>query len=187
MIPKYTALSQEILSSGEAFWDRADLTADAHDLLRFSFSLGIFPFAGFLFYYTVTGHVWNEWPFVNTTLPVVRGLMCACLQWIFFAMFPTISTLILEFVSRGRIGDPRPLTVVCAYAIVPVYVASLFVGVLFLNQSIITLGFSAFVYLLFFGYRKFLHLNLLKSVTLTALVVILFILIRQMIVFVIGF
>lgn len=187
MIPKYTVLSQEIFSAGEAFWERADLTVDSHDLLKFSFFFGFFPFAGYLFYYTVSGHVWNEWPFINTTLPVLRGAMCAGLQWIFFAMFPTVSALILDFVFRGKFGDPRALAVVCTYSMVPVYVAALFVGVLFLNEGIIMLGLSAFVYLLFFGHRKFVHLSLSKSILLTVLVVVVFALIRQMIVFVIGF
>lgn len=188
MIPKYGAIGDKVLKGGERFWDDPGIVAETHELLRFSFFLGLFPFAGYSFYYTVLGRVWNNWPFVNTTLPVLRGLMCAGLQWVFFATFPTISTLILDFLfHKSRPADPRRLTVVCTYAMVPMHLAALFVGVLFLNSSMTLLGFSAFVYLLFFGYRRYLNLGIASSVFLTLLVLVLFALIRQMFVFVIGF
>lgn len=189
MISRYAKISEQVLSAGEEFWDRMDVSTDTHEMLRFSFFLGLFPFAGFLFYYTVVGRIWNEWPLINTTLPVPRGLMCAGLQWIFFATFPTISTLILEFLFSRRLArfDAQSLTAVCNYSMVPMHLAALFVGVPFVQRSTTLVGVVAFMYLLFYGYRRYLKLGITGATVLTIGIFALFSLIRQMFVFVIGF
>src|SRR5262245_12435017 len=98
MIRAYKAMGTDVLTHAEDFWERRTSPGDPQELVRFSFFMGIFPFAGYLFYYTIVGVIWNEWPFINSTLPVLRGLMCAGLQWIFFSIFPTISNLIFEVI-----------------------------------------------------------------------------------------
>ena len=189
MISNYGAVSADVLSEGESFWDRQDFPTDTHELLRYSFFLGLFPFAGFFFSYTVTGRVWNDWPFINSTLPVLRGLMCAGAQWVFFATFPIISTLLLELLYSRRPSPPdaKKLTVVCTYSMVPMHLAALFVGVLFVHRTTTLFGFSIFLYLLYFGYRRYMNLNSRRSAIMTFLVFVLFGLIRYMFVFVIGF
>jgi hypothetical protein len=76
---------------------------------------------------------------------------------------------------------------IAAYAMAPLNLAALFTGALFLSQSATVIGFAMFVYLLFFGYRRHLKFTMMKSAFMTLLVAVLFALIRQMFVFVIGF
>lgn len=189
VISGYSSISTHVLSGAEAFWDKPDIPTDTHEMLRFSFFMGLFPFAGFLFHYTVTGRVWNDWPFVNSTLPVLRGLMCAGLQWVLYGIFPTISTILLELIlsKRPTPPDPRDLTVVSTYSMVPMHISALFVGTVVLMRTSVVIGFSLFLYLLFFGYRRYLKLSVWRSVLMTFLLISLFGLIRQMFVFVIGF
>src|SRR5262245_56445347 len=85
----------------EVFWrDKAEF-ADALEVMRYSFAISFFVFAGFLFNYTVTGQIWNLWPFEHTVLTIGRAIPCAVLQWILYATFPLSNTFFIDaFVFR---------------------------------------------------------------------------------------
>jgi hypothetical protein len=188
VVSHYSGLGTRVLSQANRFWENFDLPVSQNDLFRFSLLMGIFPFAGYLISYTLIGKIWNWWPFVRTTLPVTRGLMCAGLQWIFFAVFPLICSFVIDFLLSGRreAPDVNGLQVITTYSMTPLYLASMFVGVPFLNQTIIFLGTATFLYLLYFGFRVYLKQTIWRSLVLTLLVAALFSLIRQMFIYVIG-
>src|SRR5262249_41374430 len=131
----------------------------------------------------------NWFPFVQTSLPVSRALMCAGLQWIFFLTFPLLSSLVLDLFSSthlsGREFNSRLL--ITTYSMTPLFTSAFFVGVPFVNQVAVILAMSTFVYLLYFGYRIYAHSGILRSVAMTLTITFLFALIRQIFVFVIGF
>jgi hypothetical protein len=135
------------------------------------------------------GRIWNDWPFISSTLPVLRGLMCAGLQWIFFATFATICSLLLEylFLRAGSSGRRQALTVVSTCSMVPMHLAALFAGVPFVSRTTTLLGVYTFLYLFFYGCRRLLGLGVVRSAAMTLAAIALFALIRQMFVFVIGF
>lgn len=187
-ISHYSDYGSKVLSGANDFWEHFDLPVEKNELLRFSMFMGIFAFAGYLFSYTIVGKIWNWWPFVRTTVPVPRAIMCAGLQWVFFAVFPMLSALLTEFLlGRKRSVDVDGLQVIVTYSMTPVYVAALFIGVPFFNRSITFLAICTFLYLLYYGYRIYLKQSVWQSILLSFLVAILFSLIRQMFIYVIGF
>jgi hypothetical protein len=184
-----TAPAMRVLDRAEAFWEERIESDDAFDLMRFTLLMGILPFSGYLFSYTITGKVWSVWPFIQSTLPVTRGLMCAGLQWVFFAVFPILSSLLLEALL-GRLKlfpDARSCSVICTFSMTPLFLAALFVGAPFFGRIFAVLGMATFLYLLYFGYRIYLKQSILRSGAMAFAVGALFALIRQMFVFVIGF
>ena len=186
---QYGVAGMRVLTRADDFWKAPDAPASFHEMLRFSALLSVLPLSGYLFSYTVIGQIWSVWPWIQTTLPVTRGLMCAGLQWMFFATFPLVSTLLLDpFVSRSASGvDFNARVLIATYSMTPLYVAGLFVGVPFVGRIAVTLCFSTFLYLLYFGYRIYAAQGVLRSGIVAMAVAILFALIRQMFVFVIGF
>ena len=189
LIAKRGADAMGILDQNEKFWNTVDIPGQPMDLVRFSLFLGLLPFSGYLFSYTITGKVWSVWPFVQSTLSVTRGLMCAGLHWIFFATFPLLSSLLLESLIDRQKPSPNSSAylLICTYAMVPLFIAALFVGVPFMGRVSAVLGFAAFLYFLYYGYRIYLKQSLVRSAVLTFASGFLFALIRQMFVFVIGF
>jgi hypothetical protein len=115
--------------------------------------------------------------------------MCAGLQWVFFATFPLLSSLILDFlvVREKPSRDLNAWLVVCTYSLTPVAVAALFVGVPFLGRIGTVIGPATFLYLLFHGYQTYCRHTVTRSAVLAGVVFVLFAIIRQMFVFVIGF
>ena len=188
-IARYAASGMKILTRAEDFWEHVDAPTSIQELLRYSALLGLLPFAGFLMYYTLFGHIWNWWPFVRTDLPVLRGFMCAGLQWVFFLTFPLLSALLLDVFLPTHHSGPEfhARILITTYAMTPLFIGSLFVGVPFMNQGVVVLAFSTFVYLNYYGYRIYSKKGIIRSAIVTLLTTLLFTLIRQMFVFVIGF
>lgn len=178
-----------VLSKAENFWRNPEAPTSPHELLRYSAIMGLLPFSGFLLYYALIGQIWNWIPFIRTSLPVTRALMCAGLQWVFFLTFPLLSTLALDLFSpthhTGSEFNSR--LIVSTYSMTPLFLASFFVGIPFVSRVLIVLAFSTFVYLLFYGYRLYAHKSIVRSVAATIVITLLFAVIRQMFVFVIGF
>ena len=177
-----------VLSQQEHFW-KLSLNPDFRELLRYSFFLGFFPFAGYLFSYAIRGTIWNFWPFVQTTLDVGSSLVFAALQWILFAIFPAVAALILEIVtSRSRRKlEFHPVILLITYSFTPLCLSALFIGVPYLDRLLSTIGFATFLYLLYYGFRTFLQFTIGRSFVSTGLVVILFVLFRELFVFAIGY
>jgi hypothetical protein len=187
-ISQYSNYGTKVLSGANDFWDHFDLPVEKNELLRFSMFMGLFAFSGYLFSYTIVGKIWNWWPFVRTTVPVARAIMCAGLQWVFFAVFPMLSSLLTDFlVGRKWSLDVDSLQVIVTYSMTPVYVASLFVGIPFFNRTITFLAMCTFLYLLYFGYRIYLKQSVWRSILLSLIIAFLFSMIRQMFIYVIGF
>jgi hypothetical protein len=186
-VSPYAVTGMNVLTKSEHFWDDVKEPATTYELLRFSFLMGVLPFSGYLFSYTVVGKIWSTFPFIQSTLPVTRALMCAGLQWVFFATFPMLSSLLLDLVSGRRMPDPHSCAFVSTYSMMPLFVAALFVSVPFVGRILAVLGFSTFLYLVYFGYRIHLKQSVLRSGLITFFLAALFALIRQMFVFVIGF
>ena len=181
-------LPMEVLLKQEFFWSD-DRQSSIPDLIRYSFFLGFFPFAGYLVQYTLRGTIWNVWPFVQTTLDVGSGLMFAALQWIFFAMFPVLSSLFIELLfsrSKQTLLFEEILTI-CTYSITPLCLSLLFIGVPFFDRISTTLGFATFLFLLYYGCRSMMKFTILRSMVVTFLVFVVFALIRQIFVFAIGY
>jgi hypothetical protein len=177
-----------VMSQQEKFWNEP-ATANLHDLLRYSFFLGFFPFAGYLFSYTIRGTIWNYWPFVQTTLGVESGLVFAALQWILFSIFPMISSLILELMT-SRFKEQlefQNCAVLVTYSITPLCLAALFIGVPYFDLIATTLGFATFLYLLYYGFRYFFRFTIVRSSILVLLLLVLFVFFRELFVFAIGF
>jgi|GEM_PF-3195856 len=176
-----------VLSCQEEFW-KEPAASDFPNLLRYSLFLGFFPFAGYLFLYTIHGTIWNYWPFVRTTLDVGSGLVFAGLQWILFSTFPALCALILEILT-ARSKRPMDLDrsmMLIAYSLTPLCLSALFVGVPYLDRVLSTMGFATFLYLLFYGFRLSLGYTLVRSAVSTLLVFVLFAFIRELFVFAIG-
>jgi Yip1 domain len=176
-----------VLSRQEDFW-KEPASSDLQDLLRYSFFLGFFPFAGYLFFYTITGTIWSFWPFIQTTQDVGSGLVFAVLQWILFATFPAICALILETLS-ARSKSPISLNsciMVMAYSFTPLCLCTLFVGIPYVDRIMTIMGFATFLYLLYYGFRLSFGYTIARSMFSTLLVLVLFAFLRQMFVFAIG-
>ncbi|PWT87666.1 MAG: hypothetical protein C5B54_11940 [Acidobacteria bacterium] len=188
-IAQYSNYGMRALNLSESFWENPDVPTAPFELIRFSTFLGILVFAGYLFSYSVVGRVWNYWPFIQSTLSIVRGIMCAGLQWVFFATFPVLSSLILDslFVKERPSPWLNSWVVVCTYSATPLFIAALFVGIPFFGRIAAVLGSATFIYLLFYGYRNYCRHSIVRSALLTLLVFLLFAVIRQMFVYVIGF
>ncbi len=185
---KLTLSASRILFKQEEFWKEVP-QSDLLRLLQYSLFLGLFPFSGYLFAYTVRGTIWNVWPFVHTTLDVGSGLVFASLQWILFAVFPVLASLILERIaSRLNLSfDFSRASVVATYALTPLSLGLLFAGVPYLDRVFSTFGFSAFPYMLYYGFRSFMQYSISASSAMASLYAALFILIRQLFVFAIGY
>ena len=188
MFASYSFTALDVLIRAENFWERFEAPSSPYNLLKFSILMGLLPFSGFFFHYAVLGKVWNFWPWVQSILPVLRALMCALLQWIFFATFPMLSAMLIEFLFKWmRPPSLNSFTIVATYSLTPLCVTSLFVSVPFFNEILPVLSFSAFLYLLFSGYRLYLRQGVAKSAVFTLVTGALFASIRQIFVFVIGF
>lgn len=181
---QYSQLETAVLQRPEQFWEKAEFPSTLEELMRFSSLMGFFAFAGYLFSYSLVGRIWNWWPFVQTTMPVTRALMCAGLQWVFFATFPLMSALILERLFRNT--RLNAIVAVTAYSMTPLYVAALLVGIPFVGRMAAVLGSTTFLYLLYHGYRVYCGCRILRSFAMTATVFAVFAVIRQMFVYVIG-
>src|SRR3972149_11488086 len=155
MIAVYSACGMSVFNGAEAFWQDFNAPEEPYDLLRFSMLMGILPFSGYLLLYTITGKIWNMWPFIQSTLSVTQGLMCEGLQWIFFATFPILSALLLETILGRHRSFPESssCTVVTTYTVTPLFMAALFVGGSFFGRILAVLAIATFLYLLYFGYR----------------------------------
>jgi hypothetical protein len=178
----------QVMRRREDFWVTFQGT-DLHQLLRYSLFLGFFPFAGYLVNYTIRGTIWNVWPFVQTTLDVGSGLVFAGMQWIFFSMFPVLSSLILDlFSSRSKAEmDFGDAVGICTYSMTPLCLGMLFVGVPYFDRILTTLGFATFLFLLYYGCRTVLRFTMVRSFWTVFLYFFLFAGIRQMFVFAIGY
>lgn len=182
------SIPMSVLRGQERFWT-GSRQSSLLMLLRYSFFLGFFPFAGYLVNYTIRGTIWNVWPFVQTTVDVASGLVFAGLQWIFFGIFPVVASLIVEAI-HARLKRPiefEDCVMVTTYSITPLCLSMLFVGVPYFDRILTTLGFASFLFLLYHGFRMTLGFTILRSVSITFLVFVLFALIRQMFVFAIGY
>jgi hypothetical protein len=185
----YSVYAASVLSSPENFWRKMDAAIETDEILRYSFFIGFFGFAGYLFHYTITGQIWNIWPFVHTTLTVGRAIPCAILQWIFLATFPVINTLILEtFIFRKTSRElSRSTLTITVYAMTPICFAAFVTGIPFLHKAGIVIGLAAFAYILFFGFRIFMKLTIWQSLIRTGISYVLLEVFRQIFVYVIGF
>ena len=184
----FIVTTMKVLRQPESFWSMQRQSI-LFELLKYSFLLGFFPFAGYLVNYTIRGTIWNVWPFVHTTLDVGSGLVFAGLQWIFFSIFPALSSLILDMLTskwRGRIRFEDSV-MITTYSLTPLCLALLFVGVPYFDRIFTTLGFFTFLFLLYSGFRIELNFTIARSLSVTLIVFILFALIRQMFVFAIGY
>jgi hypothetical protein len=184
----FITTSMRVLREQEDFW-YGSLESGVGDLLRFSFALGFFPFAGYLFSYTIRGTIWNVWPFIQTTLDVGSGLVFAGMQWILFGIFPVLSSLILEmlFARSKHAVDFEQFLTISTYSMTPLSLAGLSVAVPYFDRVCTTLGFAAFLFLLYYGFRYAMKFTILRSACITFLFVVLFAVIRQMFVFAIGY
>jgi hypothetical protein len=189
ILSRCASYATSVLWKAERFWRNPDAPSSPHELLRFSAIMGLLPFSGFLLYYAVFGQIWNWYPFIRTSLPVTRALMCAGLQWIFFLTFPLLSSLVLDLFSSTHHTGPEfnSRLSITTYSMTPLFVASFFVGIPFVSRVVIVLAFSTFVYLLYYGYRLYAGKSIVRSAASTLAITFLFALIRQMFVFVIGF
>ena len=184
-----SSISLNVLTRVERFWESFDAPETPHELLKFSAFMGLFPFAGYLFSYTIVGKIWNLWPFIQTTLTVPPALIFAGMQWIFFMIFPALSALILEFLLTRWKQAPlwHSSMTITTYSMVPLCLAALFASVPFFGRIFAVAAVATFLYLHYYGYRIYLEQSFLRSAGMTLAVMILFALIRQMFVFVIGF
>ena len=183
-----TVEAQEVLFLQENFW-KQPAHAELAGLLRYAFFLGLFPFAGYLFSYTIRGTIWNYWPFIQTTLDPGSGLIYSGLQWILFASFPLLSGLILE-IATARSAIPLDLANcvrIIVYSMTPLCLSTLFVGLPFFDRIFTTFGFATFVYLVYYGFRISMGYTMLRSGVITMTVLILFAVIRELFIFAIGY
>ncbi len=185
----YSVYGMQVLHRAEKFWEPLDAPAGTYELLRFSVLMGLFPFSGYLFNYTIVGRIWSTWPYINTTMTVQRGLMCAALQWVFFVTFPILASLILgRLFRRWQVTpDPNNWTLILTYSMTPLYLAALFVGIPFAGRMFAVLGISTFLYLVYFAMRLYLKQSVFRSAIITTAVLVLFGFLRQVFVYVIGF
>jgi Yip1 domain len=184
----FVTTSMRVFREQEDFW-YGSLPSGMHELIRYSFALGVFPFAGYLFSYTIRGTIWNVWPFIQTTLDVGSGLVFAGMQWILFGIFPVLSSLILHmlFARSKHPVDFEQFLTISTYSMTPLSLAALSVAVPYVDRICTTLGFAAFLFLLYYGFRYALNFTIVRSAFITFLFVVLFAVIRQMFVFAIGY
>jgi hypothetical protein len=189
ILARCASAATSVISKADNFWENPNVASTPHEMLRYSAIMGILPFSGFLIYYALIGQIWNWYPFVRTSLPVSRAIMCAGLQWVFFLTFPLLSSLVLDFFSSTHHTGPEfnSRVLITTYSMTPLFLAAFFVGVPFVNRVVVVLSLSTFIYLLYYGYRFYAHKSVVRSALMTLLVTFLFALIRQMFVFVIGF
>jgi len=177
-----------VLRLQENFW-RQPSRSELPELLRYSFFLGFFPFAGYLFSYTIRGTIWSYWPFIQTTLDTGSALVFASLQWILFGIFPVLAALLLEIAtSRSSVQvDLNSGARFIAFSLTPLCLSTLFVGVPYFDRIFLTLGFATFLFLQYYAFRLSLGCTILRSMFLTLLVFVLFAVIRELFIFAIGF
>lgn len=182
-------MAGKVIGSAEHFWQTCQEPESLYELLRFSAFLGLFPFAGYMFHYTVIGKIWNYWPFMHSTLTIPYALICAGMQWVLFTTFPFVCAMILERVSHRFSPDFSwsRVWMVLTYSMTPLLLATLFIGIPFVERLAALFGFSTFAYLLFFGLRTALRQRMIASTLWTLVVLVLFAAYRQMFVTVIGF
>jgi hypothetical protein len=187
-IQQYSEYATKVMHGAESFWENPDIASGPLELIRYATLMGIMAFSGYLCSYAAIGKIWSFWPFVRTAMPVTRGLFCAGLQWVFFAVFPILSSVILDFifVRRRNSNEMNAWLFVCTYSLTPMYIAALLVGIPFIGRIAATLCLAVFAYLLYYGYRVYCRHTVQKSLLLTSIVFILFAFIRQMFVYVIG-
>jgi hypothetical protein len=178
----------KVLAGADTFWENPDAGSGPLELFRYSTLMSVLAFSGYLCAYAAIGKIWNYWPFIRTVLPVTRAIFCAGLQFVFFAVFPILSSAILDFAfgRRRTSNEMNSWLFVCTYSLTPVYIAALLVGIPFIGRIAATLSSATFAYLLYFGYRIYCRHSVLRSLLLTAIVFALFAFIRQMFVYVIG-
>src|SRR5207302_4542747 len=92
----YGNICKEVFSRAENFWNPLQAPSDFPSLIRYSALMSLFALSGYLLYYNLIGTIWSWWPWVQTTIPPLRGFMCALLQWVFFTTFPVLSGLFIE-------------------------------------------------------------------------------------------
>lgn len=185
----YARTAGKIIESPEGFWNTCGESSSPYELLRFSAFLGLFPFAGYMFYYTVIGKIWNYWPFMHSTLTVTYAVVCAGMQWVLFTTFPIVCSMVLERTNRRFSPDftwERALMIL-TYSMTPLLVATIFIGIPFLERLAALFGFSSFAYILFYGLRTILRRSIISSAFWTFAILFLFAAYRQMFVTVIGF
>ena len=173
----------------EIFWRTKSEFADTLEVLRYSSAISFFVFAGFLFNYTITGQIWNLWPFEHTTLTVGRAIPCAILQWVLYATLPLTSTLFIDATISRKSShqESRQRLIITAYALTPLCLSLLFIGAPFLNKALVTLGIAVFLYSLFYGYRIILNQTILRSFFMTVATYVFYEILRNVFVYVIGF
>lgn len=185
---EYSAIGWDVLERNEDFWQDFKAPIDSNRLLKFSALMALMPLAGYWVYYVIFGKIWSIDPWIQTTVPPLRGFWCAVLQWVFFTTFPVLSSLLLDLVSPRKLkSDINALSVVVTYSMMPLFPASLFVGVQGLNRVLPILSLATFLYLLFFGFRVYLKQGLARATVFTAITFVLFAAIRQAFIFVIGY
>lgn len=185
----YSVYGMQVLKRAENFWQHLEVPTGTYELLRFSAVMGLFPFSGYLFTYTIVGRIWSTWPYINSTMTVQRGMMCATLQWIFFVTFPILAGLMLNRLFRRWqvTTDVNDWTLIITYSMTPLYLAALFVGIPFVSRIFAVLGMSMFLYLVYFAMRLHLKQSVVHSTVITFAVLVLFGALRQTFVYVIGF
>ena len=149
----------------EIFWRKKAEFGETLEVLRYSFAISFFVFAGFLFNYTITGQIWNLWPFEHTTLTVGRAIPCAIMQWVLYATLPLTSTFFIDATISRKSSrqESKQRLIITAYALTPLCLSLLFIGAPFLNRALVTLGIAVFLYSLFYGYRIILNQTILRS------------------------
>jgi hypothetical protein len=177
------------IADPEIFWRKKAEFADTLEVLRYSFAISFFVFAGFLFNYTITGQIWKLWPFEHTTLTVGRAIPCAILQWVLYATFPINSTFFIDAVISRKSShqESKQRLIITAYALTPLCLSLLFVGIPFLQKAFVTIGIATFLYSLFYGYRIILNQTILRSFFMTAATYVFYEILRNVFVYVIGF
>jgi hypothetical protein len=173
----------------EIFWRQKTEFADTLEVLRYSFAISFFVFPGFLFNYTITGQIWKLWPFEHTTLTVGRAIPCAILQWVLYATFPLTSTFFIDAVVFRKLShqESKQRLIITAYALTPLCLSLLFVGIPFLHKALVVLGIATFLYSLFYGYRIVLNQTILRSFFMTVITYAFYEILRNVFVYVIGF
>jgi hypothetical protein len=173
----------------EVFWRKKAEFEDTFVVLRYSFAVSFFVFAGFLFNYTIVGQIWNLWPFEHTTLTVGRAIPCAILQWVLYATFPLTSTFFIDAVVSRKSShqESKQRLIITAYALTPLCLSLLFVGIPFLDKALVVLGIAMFLYSLFYGYRIVLNQTILRSFFMTMATYAFYEILRNVFVYVIGF
>lgn len=187
-ISEYSSFGMKALHGADNFWENPDVSTAPLDLIRYSTMMGFMAFSGYLVSYAAVGHIWNYWPFIRTTLPILRAIFCAGLQWIFFAVFPILSSIVLDFVlvRKRPSNQMNSWLFVCTYSLTPLYIAALFVGIPFIGRLFAVLSLATFAYMLYFGFRTYCRHSFVRSIVITCVVFVLFAFIRQMFVYVIG-